>query len=171
MTFFFYDLLQAKCFAEVMRVLKPNGSFSGYDWCLTDKFDSQNKKHVEIKHLVEEGDGLPELKSGQQLLSDINSAGLNIEDSFIVPAGDIPWYFPLKGGDSFLSLNNFRATIIGRWVTRNVVWLLEKTWIAAQGSAETLVILEKAATSLVDAGESDILTPYFFFLARKPNNK
>ena len=154
-----------------MRVLKPGGSFSGYDWCVTDKFDSENKKHVEIIRLVEEGDGLPDLKSTHQVLSDINSAGLKIEDSFIVPAGDIPWYFPLKGGDSFLSLNNFRATTIGRWLTRNVVWLIEKTWIAAQGSTETLAILEKAATSLVDAGESDILTPCFFFLACKPNEK
>ena len=136
---------------------------------MTDNYDSQNREHVEIKRLVEEGDGLPELKSIHQLLTDLNSVEFTVEDSFITPAGDIPWYFPLQGGDSFLSVNNFRASKIGRWLTSNLVWTMEKIGIAAQGSTETLTILEKAASGLVRAGEYDIVTPYYFFLARKSN--
>jgi sterol 24-C-methyltransferase len=117
--------------------------------------------------LIEEGDGLPELKSTHQLVSDLKSVGFKLEENRIIPEGDIPWYQPLKGGDSFFSLNNLRATTIGRWLTRNMVWLMEKAWIAAQGSVGTLDILEKAAVGLVHGGESGIFTPYFFFLARK----
>jgi sterol 24-C-methyltransferase len=151
----------------VIRVLKPGGSFAGYDWCLTDKYNNENREHVETKRLIEEGDGLPELKSTHQLISDLKSVGFTIEESKIIPEGDIPWYQPLKGGDSFFSLNNLRATSVGRWLTRNMVWLMEKTWIAAQGSVGTLDILEKAAKGLVRGGESEIFTPYFFFSCSK----
>jgi sterol 24-C-methyltransferase len=117
--------------------------------------------------LIEEGDGLPELKTTDQLLSDLISVGFTIAESQIIPEGDTPWYQPLKGGDSFFSINNLRATTAGRWLTRNMVWFMEKTRIAAQGSVGTLEILEKAAVGLVRGGKSGIFTPYFFFLARK----
>lgn len=110
---------------------------------------------------------MPELKSTHQLVSDLKTVGFNVEESRIIPEGDIPWYQPLKGGDSFFSMSNFRASSLGRWFTRNMVWFLEKTWIAAQGSIGTLEILEKAADGLVRGGESGIFTPYFFFIARK----
>ena len=150
-----------------MRVLKPGGSFVGYDWCLTDKYDPQNREHNETKRLIEEGDGLPELKSTKQLVADLEVVGFKIEETVIIPEGDIPWYQPLIGGDSFFSVNNLRATNFGRWFTRNMVWFMEKTWLAAQGSIGTLEILEKAAKGLVRGGETGIFTPYFFFLARK----
>ena len=117
--------------------------------------------------MIEEGDGLPELKTTHQLIADLQLVGFTIEENQILPEGDIPWYQPLKGGDSVFSLNNIRATSIGRWLTRNVVWVMERARIAAQGSVGTLDILEKAAVGLVRGGESGIFTPYFFFLARK----
>ena len=98
---------------------------------------------------------------------DLKSVGFTVEENYILPEADIPWYQPLQGGDSFFSLNNLRASSIGRWLTRNMVWLMEKSWIAAQGSVGTLDILEKAAVGLVRGGETGIFTPYFYFLARK----
>lgn len=151
-----------------MRVLKPGGTFVGYDWCVTDKYDPKNKEHVEIKRLVEEGDALPELRTTHQSVAELKSVGFQVEEGRILPAGDIPWYQPLKGGNSILAFDNFRTTFVGRSITRNFVWLLEKCGLAAQGSLAALEILEKAGDSLVRAGEKDIFTPYFFFLARKP---
>jgi sterol 24-C-methyltransferase len=148
-------------------VLKPGGSLVGYDWCLTDKYDSQNRDHVETKRLIEEGDALPDMKSTHQLVYDLKSVGFTVEESEIIPEGDIPWYQPLKGGDSLLTLSNFRTTFLGRWLTRNMVWLLEKGGLAAQGSLATVNILETAREGVIRGGESDIFTPYFFFLARK----
>ena len=147
--------------------MKPGGTFVGYDWCLTDQYDSQNTEHVLAKRLIEEGDALPELKSTHQLVADLENVGFNVEEHRIIPEGDIPWYQPLKGGDSMISISNFRTTTLGRWITRNMVWLMEKTSIAAQGSLATVEILEKAAKGLVIGGEKEIFTPYFFFLARK----
>lgn len=117
--------------------------------------------------MIEEGDGLPELKSTTQCVADLKKVGFTIEESGIIPEGDIPWYQPLKGGDTLLSLANLRASTIGRWLTRNMVWLMEKSWIAAKGSVATLDMLEKGAVGLVRGGESGIFTPYFFFLVRK----
>lgn len=158
---------QWKCFAEVFRVLKPGGTFAGYDWCLTDKYDPNNSVHRETKRLVEEGDGLPDLKSTKELDDDLTRVGFQIEENRIIPEGDIPWYQPLKGGDSIFSLSSFRASNIGRWLTRTMVYLMESTWIAPKGSVSTVDILEKAAVGLVRGGESGIFTPYYFFLARK----
>lgn len=107
------------------------------------------------------------MKSTHELVADLKSVGFNVEENFIVPEGDIPWYQPLKGGDSFFSLGTFRTSTFGRWLTHNMVWFMEKTWIAAKGSVGALEILEKAAVGLVRGGESGIFTPYFFFLARK----
>ncbi|CAF1293801.1 unnamed protein product [Adineta steineri] len=158
---------KAKCFAEAIRVLKPGGSIVGYDWCLTNKYDSLNHDHIETKRLIEEGDGLPDLKSTQQLVVDLKSVGFIVQESKIIPEGDIPWYQPLVGGDPFLSPSNFRTTLVGRWLTRNGVWLLEKIGIAAQGSLAALYILETAREGVIRGGISDIFTPYFFFHARK----
>ena len=87
-----------QCFIEVFRVLKPGGSFVGYDWCLTDRYDAQNAEHRETKRLIEEGDGLPDLRITHELVSDLKSVGFSLEESQIIPEGDIPWYQPLKGG-------------------------------------------------------------------------
>lgn len=110
---------------------------------------------------------MPDLKFTHQLVSDLKTVGFNVEESRIIPEGDIPWYQPFKSGDSFFSPSNFRTTFLGRWLTRNGVWLLEKVGIAAQGSLATLNILEKAGDGVLRGGETEIFTPYFFFLARK----
>ena len=36
-------------FGQIYRVLKPGGLFAVYEWCLTDNYDENNKKHREIK--------------------------------------------------------------------------------------------------------------------------
>ena len=59
------------------------------------------------------------------------------------------------------SWDNFRTTAMGRFITRNTVWLPEKTWIAAQGTSATLGVLDKAGQGCVRSGESGISTSYF----------
>jgi len=48
-------------YAEVLRVLKPGGMFASYEWCLTDKHDQTNNRHLWSKKKIEEGDGLPDM--------------------------------------------------------------------------------------------------------------
>ncbi|CAF0954097.1 unnamed protein product [Didymodactylos carnosus] len=160
---------KAKCFSEVFRILKPGGYFIGYDWCLTDSFDQQNPQHIETKKLIEEGNALPELRTMKELVSDLRSVGFMIEEADILKS-EVLWYLPLKG-ESILSINGFRSSNIGRWLTKNSVWLMEKSGFAAKGSLDTLGVLEKAAQGLIRGGESEIFTPYFFFLAQRPHQK
>lgn len=35
---------------EIFRVLKPGGVYAAYEWCLTDKYDANNKEHVDVMH-------------------------------------------------------------------------------------------------------------------------
>ncbi|CAF2875610.1 unnamed protein product [Rotaria sp. Silwood2] len=158
---------KSKCFAEVFRVLKPGGSFVGYDVCLTDKYDDQNREHIEIIRLMEASFGLPKLKSTHELVSDLKSVGFTVEENRIIPEADIPSYQRLAGGDSKLSLKHFRTSPIGRWLGRNTIWLMEKTRIVSKGSAEISDMFQKSAKSMLRAGKRDIVTPMFFFLARK----
>ncbi|CAF5071343.1 unnamed protein product, partial [Rotaria sp. Silwood1] len=69
----------------------------------------------------EEDDALPDLISTHQLVEDLKSVGFTVEESRIIPEGDISWYEPLKDGDSFLTLNNFRTSFLGRLLTYNRV--------------------------------------------------
>jgi sterol 24-C-methyltransferase len=48
-------------YSEIMRVLKPGGTFACYEWCLTDKFEDEEPQHQWIKKKIEEGDGLPDM--------------------------------------------------------------------------------------------------------------
>ena len=36
------------CYGEVFRVLKPGGCFAAYDYCLTSRFDANNRRHQKI---------------------------------------------------------------------------------------------------------------------------
>merc|ERR1712050_2949 len=36
---------RAKVYSEILRVLKPGGTFACYEWCLTDKYDGSSQLH------------------------------------------------------------------------------------------------------------------------------
>ncbi|CAF0903240.1 unnamed protein product [Rotaria sordida] len=162
---------KSKCFAEVFRVLKPGGSFVGYDVCLTGKYDDQNREHVEAMRTMEANFGLPELKSTHEFVSDLQSVGFTIEENRIILEGDFSCYQcyqRLDGGDSFFSLINFRTSPLGRWLGRNTIWLLEKARIFSKGSTAICDMFQRGAKYGLRAANLDIVTSMFFFLARKP---
>jgi sterol 24-C-methyltransferase len=78
----------------------------------------------------------------------------------------VPWYQPLD--PTHISLSTFRLTPVGRFITRNMVSLLETLKIAPEGSTRVSTFLEKALEGLVDGGRKEIFTPMYFFLVRKP---
>ena len=41
------------CYAEVFRVLRPGGCFAAYEYCLTDRFDSDDPEHRQVKRDLE----------------------------------------------------------------------------------------------------------------------
>ena len=40
-------------YKEILRVLKPGGTFACYEWCLTDEYDAQDAAHRKIKKDIE----------------------------------------------------------------------------------------------------------------------
>ncbi len=155
-------------FREIHRVLKPGALFAGYEWCLTDRYDASNPRHAEIKHEIEVGDSLPDIATIPAVISALETAGFEVvshADLAVAGEASIPWYQPLKGDRT--SLRGLQRSVPGRFVTNNLVWLLERLRIAPAGSGEVSDMLNRGADGLVAGGESGIFTPCFFFLARK----
>ena len=48
--------------ARGLQVLKAGGLFAGYEWCLTDHYDSRSPVHLRAKDEIEIGNGLPEAR-------------------------------------------------------------------------------------------------------------
>lgn len=69
---------RARCFKEIYRVLKPGAYFCGYEWCLTERFDRHDRRHLHIKKEIEQGNGLPELTSTDAVLNALRTASFEI---------------------------------------------------------------------------------------------
>jgi sterol 24-C-methyltransferase len=158
---------KAALFSELRRVLKPGGSFAGYEWCLTDKYDGARADHRAIKKGIEEGDALPDLVHTSEVDAALRAAGLSIvetRDLALTSDPETPWYLPLAGRFSWTGWKHMR---VGRELTKRAVQLLEAVRIAPKGASEVSAMLNRAAVALVQGGETGIFTPMYFFHARK----
>ncbi|KAF3541030.1 hypothetical protein F2Q69_00018766 [Brassica cretica] len=155
------------CYKEIFRVLKPGQCFAAYEWCMTDAFDPANAQHQKIKAEIEIGDGLPDIRLTSKCLEALKQAGFEvIWEKDLAEDSPVPWYLPLD--KNHFSLSSFRLTAVGRFITKNMVKVLEYIRLAPKGSQRVSDFLEKAAEGLVDGGRREIFTPMYFFLARKP---
>ncbi|KAB2627531.1 cycloartenol-C-24-methyltransferase [Pyrus ussuriensis x Pyrus communis] len=155
------------CYKEIYKVLKPGQCFAAYEWCMTDAFDPDNQEHQKIKAEIEIGDGLPDIRLTGKCLEALKQAGFEvIWEKDLAVDSPLPWYLPLD--KSRISLSSFRLTAAGRFITRNLVKVLEYIGLAPAGSQRVQDFLEKAAVGLVEGGKKEIFTPMYFFLARKP---
>jgi len=158
------------CYSEICRTIKPGGMFAGYEWVMNGKFDPKNKRHVAIKNGIEVGNGLPDIATIPHVLDSLKKAGFEVIESYEMSSGipgydnQISWHMPLKGS---WSLRGFRMTSLGRTCTHVFVTVLETLRIAPKGSTKVSKLLNDTANDLVAAGELNIFTPSFFFLARK----
>ncbi|TQE12968.1 hypothetical protein C1H46_001343 [Malus baccata] len=120
-----------------------------------------------VKAEIEIGDGLPDIRLTGKCLEALKQAGFEVVwEKDLAADSPLPWYLPLD--KSRISLSSFRLTSPGRFVTRNLVKVLEYIGVAPAGSQRVQDFLEKAAVGLVEGGKKEIFTPMYFFLARKP---
>jgi len=155
-------------FSEIARVLKPGALFTGYEWCMTEKFDPTDPRHQWIKSEIETGDGLPDIASIPETIQALEASGFEVLDSFdaaLRSDPETPWYLPLLGETQ--SLLGLRRGRLGRRIARRTIGLLETLRIAPKGSKEVSQMLGRAAEGLIAGGEAGIFTPSLFFLARK----
>ncbi|RWR77735.1 cycloartenol-C-24-methyltransferase [Cinnamomum micranthum f. kanehirae] len=141
------------CYKEIYRVLKPGQCFAADEWCLTDSFDPMNKDHQRIKAEIEIGDGLSDIRTTKQCLEALKLAGFEVVwEKDLAVDSPLPWYLPLD--TSNFSLSSFRSTAVGRFITKNMVQVLEFLGLAPEGSQRVSSFLEKAADGLVEGGRS-----------------
>jgi sterol 24-C-methyltransferase len=154
-------------FTEIARVLGPGSEFAGYEWCMTDAYDPDDAEHRAIKKGIEEGDALPDIAPAGGVLAALEQAGFDIvESADLATTSDpeTPWYLPLSGN---MSIDGFRHTRAGRWLTNCMVGALETVGAAPKGSGAVSAMLIRAADALVRGGETGIFTPMFYFRAKK----
>ena len=158
-------------FSEVFRILKPGGVFGCYEYCLTPEFDADNAEHQRIKR------GLEDTTVTFFVPADVITNALEAVGFEVIEARDVtleadpqtPWYRPLEGRDLGLSLKSLPRTSIGRKITGFSVALLESLGIIPKGISEISQFLNLSADYFVEAGRLGIMTPAYYFMARKPD--
>lgn len=156
-------------FREIRRVLRPGGMFASYEWCMTERYDPRSTVHYRVKRSIERGDGLPDLKTIDEVRDAAREAGFEVIQMRDLVADcdpSTPWYLPLTGADRGLGSLTRRPT--ARALTRRVVALLERLKLAPKGSKKVSDMLNEAADALVEAGELGIFTPMALLVARNP---
>jgi len=157
------------CFKSIYDSLKPGALYCTYEWCMTPKYDPKNAEHVRIRKGIEVGNALPDIPPTTYVVDVFKKVGFEVLE--ITDFGEsnkhnpIPWYDTLAGR---LTINNFRFTRVGRWLTHRMVSTLEYMRIAPNGSTDTAKMLNDTADALVEGGQAGIFTPSFFVLVRKP---
>lgn len=161
------------CFGELYRLLKAGGEIAIVDWCLTGRFDEDDKRHRDIRDRIESTNATPGLMTDERYVEAAKSAGFEVLKAVDQQATDgdsrTPWYMALQGKD--LSLSSIARIPAGRRFTATMLRALERARLVPAGSAETAEFLNVAADALVEAGELGIFTPSFLVHARKPASR
>lgn len=156
-------------YGEIMRLLKPGAHFAGYEFCMTDRFDPNNPRHLKLKADIELGGGLINVDERQTVDDALHALGcevLETRDLAEQSGPSIPWYQPLAGKG--LSFASFRSSRIGRAITHGTLKALEASRIAPKGSARVADTLNLCAAAMAEAGRLGIFTPMYFIHVRKP---
>ncbi|XP_010547281.1 PREDICTED: cycloartenol-C-24-methyltransferase-like [Tarenaya hassleriana] len=155
------------CYKEIFRVLKPGRCFAVYEWCTTDAFDPNNVEHQQIKANIEIGICMPDIRPATTCLEALEQAGFEvIFEKDVAKDSPVPWYSCME--KSYFSEIEFRGTPFGRFMARFVVRTFECLGLAPKGSSKILRFFEEASKGFVEGGRKEIITPMYFFLARKP---
>ncbi|KAJ3105270.1 Delta(24)-sterol C-methyltransferase [Phlyctochytrium planicorne] len=164
-------------YGEIFRVLKPGGVASCYEWCTTEKYDEADLSIKKIVHLVEEGNSIAKFYTIPECLQALKNVGFEILESADLAEPDNtiegatePWYAPLIGSYNLFDVQQLPRTYLGRFITDNMVWMLETLRLAPAGTTKVSKLLNSAADNLIIAGKEGVFTPMFFFLVRKPVN-
>ena len=164
------------CYKQVYDVLKPGAHFALYEWCLTDKYDPNNPKHVQMKKDIEIGNGLPDIATTKDCCKALQDAGFELLDEYDVCTDPtmyearglaLPWMTPLLPSWNPLS-QRFQFNKLGGPITNFCIYMLECLYIAPKGTINTQQVLQTGAFALRDAGMEQIFTTAYLMVGRKP---
>jgi sterol 24-C-methyltransferase len=162
-------------YSEIIRVLKPGGTYASYEWLLDDNYDANNPEHKQISYNIEVGDGIPALVKKEVARNAFADVGFEIfHDEDLADRGDeIPWYYPLAGELKYVrSLADFikvgLMTRPVRSLSHGLLGILSWFGLAPPDAGKTGDALGAAADALVAGGRVKLFTPMQLFVARKP---
>jgi len=166
---------KVECYREILRVLKPGQIFAGYEWCLTNKYNPEDPEHRRIKKGIEEGDGLPDISTCDQVEDALREAGFEVlecRDLATNEPNTMPWYYHLTPSyTSMMTPARMQFTPAGKWLTTCILSGFETIHLIPKGTCAVNQFLFTAADSLAKGGELGIFTAVFFHMARKPLSK
>ncbi len=162
---------KADAFAEIYRVLKPGALFWGQEMCVTDKFDPDDNQHRAIKQELMHGIALKDIATMGEVNRALETAGFQVIEGVdrAVEEDDstTPWYQPMETRHGTLG-NSLYRTRLGRKVFSGISRLAEILGIFPKGSTEVLRLMDRTAKAYIAGGRTEIFTPLYCFLARKP---
>ncbi|KAI5269020.1 S-adenosyl-L-methionine-dependent methyltransferase [Aureobasidium subglaciale] len=120
-------------YTEMCRVLKPGGFMSVGEWVMTDKFNPKNPQHVDIRRRIERGNGIANMKTAKEAISEFKYTGLDvyhIEDHALKGLQSRPWWLPLDGNTTQFQDRSDWWTV---FFLKPAVWHICKAWVKFQG--------------------------------------
>ena len=157
-------------FEQIYRVLKPGALFWGQEMCMTDKYDPANARDREIKDELMLGialDGIATYSEVNRMLEAVGFEIVEAVDRGIVDESGTPWYRPMEGLEGTLQ-SRFRGTPLGRKAMIAGLRVGEACRFVPKGSTAVVQLMNRTADAYVAGGKSEIFSPLYCFLARKP---
>ena len=147
----------AALYKKVFTVLKPGALFSSYEWLRTNKYDKNNKRHVDVVDGIAEGNALPEVRTIEDCIAAAKEAGFEVQYTFDrATTGGKPWQAAMKSAR--------RAA----YITHILTGVLETIRFAPKGTQAVHTMLLKAAVNLEAGGDLGIFSPMYLIVMKKP---
>jgi len=164
---------RSKVYGEIMRVLKPGGTFACYEWCLTDKYDGSLEEHKKLKRDIEIGDGLPDLVHTSVCTKALGEAGFEIvEARDCAQDGDLTggeaWWVPLSPSWHPMKWPRFQFNPVMFALMPVILRFLEMIGLVPKGTVETQVMLQAGGVGCCQGGMTGAFTPMWLMVGRKP---
>jgi len=160
-------------YSEILRVLKPGGTFATYEWCLTDLYDKENAEHRYIKKAIEEGDGLPDMCHTSVCTKALETSGFNVVEARDAALdghkGGDPWYRPLTPSYKPWAWPRFQFNPVMFTLFPYLLKGLEMMRIVPSGTSKTQVMLQQGGIGCERGGATGTFTPMWLMVAQKPN--
>ena len=163
---------RAKCYGEILRVLKPGATFACYEWCLTDSYDG-SERHNKLKKDIEVGDGLPDLCHTSVCTQALKDAGFEVVEARdcaldgLLDGGE-PWHTPLTPSWNPLSWPRFQFNPVMFALMPKILTALELIRLVPAGTSKTQVMLQAGGVGCADGGVTGAFTPMWLMVAKKP---
>lgn len=158
-------------YGEIYKVLKPGAIFATYEWCLTPQYDKDNEEHRLIKKKIEEGDGLPDMAYQEDCVKALKNVGFEVIEARDMALDNIyggdPWWLPLHPSWNPFTFR-FQMNELGKFITKNMVWIMELLWMAPTGTYKVQEMLQQGGWGCARGGVTGTFTPMWLMVARKP---